>query len=315
MTAIIEVNNLNFEYPGKRALHSVSFSIPQGSVTALVGPNGAGKTTLLRCLAALQSPFSGSVVVGGVDSSINPRAIHRQMGYLSDFFGLYDSLSVEQCLRHAAAMRGVEPSAVTESVNWVMQQLNLSDRAQVCASDLSRGLRQRLAIAQAIVHRPEIALLDEPASGLDPQARSELSELITRLSRSGMTLIVSSHILSELEAYSTHMMIIKDGCLTAHRPLDDAEDEIRVIRLRLLQADENIENILMQISGVDSIDVDTAEVRFNYHGDDSAMQQVLSELITHGVPVVEFAIDRLRMEQVYIRDLGKNSATETHHES
>lgn len=315
MTAIIEVDNLSFEYPGKRALNSLSFSIPQGSVTALVGPNGAGKTTLLRCIAALQSPFSGSVVVGGVDSIDNPRAIHRQMGYLSDFFGLYDSLRVEQCLTHAAQMRGVETAALDESVAWVMQQLNLTDRAQVRASELSRGLRQRLAIAQAIVHRPQIALLDEPASGLDPQARAELSGLITRLSQSGMTLIVSSHILSELEAYSTHMMIIKDGCLTAHRPLGDADEEQRVIRLRLLQADVDIDRTLMQFSGVESIDIDGNEVRFNYLGDESGMQQLLNGLVSNGVPVVEFAVDRLRMEQVYIRDLDQNEHEEVRHES
>ena len=223
MDNIIQVENLSYEYPGKRALQGISFSIPSASVTALVGPNGAGKTTLLRCLAALQPPYTGSVHVGGRDAAEYPREVHSQVGYLSDFFGLYDALSVERCLWHAAAMRGVASNRLKATSSQVLQQLGLDAYAHVRAGELSRGLRQRLAIAQAIVHQPKVVLLDEPASGLDPEARASLAALICELRDSGMTLIVSSHILSELEAYSTHMMIIKGGEMTAYRPMRATE--------------------------------------------------------------------------------------------
>ena len=208
---MIEIRDLVFEYPGHRALGGVSLTIARGAITALVGPNGAGKTTLLRCMAALETPYAGSVTIDGLDTREAPRAIHARLGYLPDFFGLYDALSVRRCLHYAARAHGIAVRDAAGAAQAAATRVGLTDRMEQPAGALSRGLRQRLAIAQAIVHGPKVLLLDEPAAGLDPQARRDLSQLLLALKDGGMTLVVSSHILAELEDYSDRMVIVDKG--------------------------------------------------------------------------------------------------------
>ena len=181
MSAMIAVSDLVFDYPGTRALDHVTFALEEKTITALVGPNGAGKTTLLRCLAGLDTPFAGQISVGGLDVLSEPRQSHRRMGFLADSFGLYDDLSVEQCLLYSAAALGLPSAEQTKAARLAAERLALSDRYRQTVGTLSRGLRQRLAIAQTIVHRPEVLLLDEPASGLDPEARLGLADTLRRL--------------------------------------------------------------------------------------------------------------------------------------
>ncbi len=162
---MIEIRDVTFEYPSQRALDGVSLTIAEGAITALVGPNGAGKTTLLRCMAALETPYQGTVTIAGLDTRQAPRAIHARLGYLPDFFGLYDALSVRRCLTYAARAHGIASGAAPGAAEAAAARVGLSDRLEQPAGALSRGLRQRLAIAQAIVHRPAVLLLDEPAAG------------------------------------------------------------------------------------------------------------------------------------------------------
>jgi ABC-2 type transport system ATP-binding protein len=208
---MIDVRDLVYEYPSKRALEGVSLAVPAQTIVALVGPNGAGKTTLLRCLAALEPPYSGMVRIDGLDTREYPREIHSRLGYLPDFYGLYDELSVCRCLTYAAWSHGIAAAAVEPAVAKAAERVGLSDRMETKAGELSRGLRQRLGIGQAIVHEPKVLLLDEPAAGLDPQARRDLSVLLLALRDAGMTLVVSSHILAELEDYCSEMIIIENG--------------------------------------------------------------------------------------------------------
>ncbi|VVC82742.1 DNA mismatch repair protein MutS [Sideroxydans sp. CL21] len=228
---MIEITNLTFDYPGHRALNDVTLTVANGSVTALVGPNGAGKTTLMRCIAGLETPLTGTITVADMDVSDRTRDVHRVMGYLSDFFGLYQDLTVARCLEYAAAAQGLPEADIPAAIERTARQLNLIDRLQQTSGSLSRGLRQRVAIGQAIIHQPKVLLLDEPASGLDPEARASLATLFRQLQADGMTLLVSSHILSELDEYSTHMLALRDTCATnmgsrllanwLHHPLRD----------------------------------------------------------------------------------------------
>src|SRR5512143_516073 len=150
---MIEISNLTFDYPGHRALNDVTLTVPGGSVTALVGPNGAGKTTLMRCIAGLETPLEGSITVSGMDVIEQPREVHRVMGYLSDFFGLYQELSVAQCLEYAAASQGLAERDIPAAIARTAERLDLTDRLSQPAASLSRGLRQRVAIGQAIIHQ------------------------------------------------------------------------------------------------------------------------------------------------------------------
>ncbi|MBC7411361.1 MAG: ABC transporter ATP-binding protein, partial [Bacteroidia bacterium] len=178
---MIKVNHLTYDYAGKRALQDVSFEIAQGSITALVGPNGAGKTTLLRSLAALTKPLSGEVFINNINAFIQPQQVHAQVGYLQDLFGLYDSLTVLQSMEFTAYSRLQNYSNIDEAITTAIQRADIGSFIHNKINTLSRGMRQRVGIAQAIVHNPRVLLLDEPASGLDPEARHSLSQLLLEL--------------------------------------------------------------------------------------------------------------------------------------
>ena len=186
---MLEVRALRFDYPNHPALVDVSFTLPAGSVTALVGPNGAGKSTLMRCIAGLAEPLSGSVYLNGVAITDNPRLAHRDIGYLEDEFGLYDELTASQCLLYAAAARGVPDSSLDTRAEAVAAQLDITHCLPKRVRELSRGQRQRVAIGQAIISAPKLLVLDEPASGLDPEARASLAGLFRRLQADGITQI------------------------------------------------------------------------------------------------------------------------------
>lgn len=222
---MIAVNGLSFDYPEKRALDHLSFSLAPNTITALVGPNGAGKTTLLRCLSALDSPTLGSIAIDGIDAERFPQKIHEIVSYLPDIFGLYDTLTVKQNLIFFAKSHLVPFNKIEECIEKTIDALQLKEYLSKPAGKLSRGLRQRLAIGITIIHQPKILLLDEPASGLDPEARFHLSKLLLSLQKNGMTLIVSSHILSELEDYSTHMLILDESKIVSQTDLSQLKRE------------------------------------------------------------------------------------------
>ena len=300
---MIDVEGLVVDYPGHRALHGVSLHIAAGTVTALVGPNGAGKSTLLRCIAGLDSPLAGTVQVAGIDVQEDSRRAHRHMGYLSDFFGLYESLSVAQCLQYAAESQGLTRAHAAQRVQEVAAQLALSDKLGNAARALSRGQRQRVAIGQAIIHQPQVLLLDEPASGLDPEARSSLSGLFRQLHAQGMTLLVSSHILSELDEYSTHILSIREGRITSHEALNatpgatgTAADAAQLTMAIALAAP--LATPAQALAGYQLVDMRSAAtpelpgahslwVGLPQH-DAAARVQLLQQLIAHGAQVLSY---------------------------
>ncbi|MDP2204993.1 MAG: ABC transporter ATP-binding protein [Alphaproteobacteria bacterium] len=321
---MIEVKNLNFDYPGKRVLHDVSFGIAEGSVTALVGPNGAGKTTLLRCLVALDRPHSGEIFVGGIDVTENPRAVHRQIGYLSDFFGLFNDLTVRQCLtymcwsqqvdvKNAAERVDVKNAAervqiknVAQHVEKIAREVMIDNMLERKAGVLSRGYRQRLGIGLALVHDPALIILDEPASGMDPEARIQLSQLMRALRARGKTMIVSSHILNELEDYCTDMLIIRDGRVAGHVLLSDHTQKTqRIITISLRGGAAVHADKLSAQKGltVERLEGDAALCRFD--GDEVAQQALLAALLAAGLPIYNFASEQHSLQDAYMR------ATET----
>jgi len=220
--ALISVKNLTFNYPGKCALSDVSFLIEPQTVTALVGPNGAGKSTLMRCMAGLNLPVQGSIFMDNLDVLNFPRAAHATMGYLPDAFGLYDDLTVEQCLRYYGMVHNVPRHALEDTLQSTAQSLQIVPHLNQAVGTLSRGQRQRLAIAQTLIHKPKVLLLDEPATNLDPEARQHLAQIFKDLQTSGVTLIVSSHILAELQEYCTHMLVLREGRIVAHSDIQSA---------------------------------------------------------------------------------------------
>lgn len=304
---MIEVDSLSFEYPGARALDDVSFRIETGSITALVGPNGAGKTTLLRCLAALDEPYDGSIRIDGIDAIEHPRRVHERLGFLPDHFGVYNALSARQCLLHAARARGMTDRQALQRVEQTARDVDLSDRLQQRAGTLSRGQRQRLAIAQSIIHQPKVLLMDEPASGLDPEARAELSSLLNRLAAQGMTILVSSHILAELEAYCTAMLVLRRGRVVEHRTLATVDDASRRMRMNLLDANaaDAVTDFLVAQPEVGGVAIQETQLTFDLVGGDAAQAALLSALIEQGFEISAYGPERLaRLQDVYLAAVG-----------
>ena len=323
MTAndVVRVHKLSYEYPGVRALDDVSFTVPRGSVTALVGPNGAGKTTLLRCMAALDQPLEGEIEVDGIDVLEHPRECHRRIGYLSDFFGLYGALTVRQCLTYAAASQGLEEGRIEQAVATTAMRLSLTPKLDATSENLSRGQRQRVAIGQALIHSPGLLILDEPASGLDPEARHELAMLFTQLRESGMTLLVSSHILAELDEYSTHMLVMRGGKIVESRSLSDihaagaGRERVRVTLAASSDAGAWAARIRSAVEG--KLDVELQEwdeaarrAVFALPVNDAARAALLKTLVDAGLPVTAFADDRENLHESYLRTM-KNSPAAT----
>jgi ABC-2 type transport system ATP-binding protein len=301
---MIEVRDLVYEYPSKRALDGVSLSVAKGTITALVGPNGAGKTTLLRCLAALEPPYAGAAAIDGLDTTGSPREIHAKLGYLPDFYGLYDALSVRRCLSYAARSHGIAPDETADAVETAARRVGLLDRLETPAGELSRGLRQRLAIGQAIVHEPKVLLLDEPAAGLDPQARRDLSALLIALKDAGMTLLVSSHILSELEDYCSEMIIIENGHVVGGKPVKVKDVERPRYVIELATARSDLAGFLKG-AGIDVAEADDQHAIFAFTHNLSARAKLVRDLIAAGFDVATFGAAGRALEESYFEQVGR----------
>ncbi|MCW5909017.1 MAG: ABC transporter ATP-binding protein [Chitinophagales bacterium] len=305
---MIQVNQLNYEYPDKRALEDVSFHIAEGSITALVGPNGAGKTTLLRALSALSKPVSGTVFIDGKSAIDEPREVHLRVGYLSDFFGLYDQLTVEQSLAFTAYSRLDGDADFDAAIERAIERSGVNSFRDKKISALSRGMRQRVGIAQAIIHQPKVLLLDEPASGLDPEARHSLSNLLLELRDSGMTIIVSSHILAELEDYSTDMLVIQDGKMIEHRTLNTNVVSAAVLLKNMtLRLEHPVEDIVLQLEGIDGVSnllQQENTLTFQLAEDVVTKHQLLKRLIGMNIPVSEFSEHKANLQEEYIKTVS-----------
>lgn len=309
MPSIIEVSGLVYEYPDFRALHEVSFKIEEGSVTALVGPNGAGKTTLMRCIAALTRPLTGEIRVCGINTIDNPREVHQKIGYLSDFFGLYDELTAYQSLQFAAHAKGVPEHQVEQHIQEIVHTLQMEELLNKKTKGMSRGQRQKVGIAMTIIHKPTLVLLDEPASGLDPLARHQLSQTILTLAKQGITFIVSSHILTELQDYSTHMLLIDKGRIIAHKPITaQAHTKRMILKLSNSIPFETLKAALANIPHIllDTLEQDQAPNTFFFHyaGNEEEQKNLLMQLIQQQIPVSELAETKVNLQDEFLKSLS-----------
>jgi len=306
---MIHVSNLTQDFTDVRALDNVSFQIEKGAVVALIGPNGSGKTTLMRCLSTLQEIQDGSIFINDIDITEEPRRIHQMVGYLADNFGLYDDLSVRQCLEYTAYSRLLDLKDADELIEKCAIEVGVIDFIDREVNTLSRGMRQRVGIAQAIIHEPELLILDEPASGLDPEARIDLSNLILKLKDRGMTIFVSSHILAELEDYSTEMLIIKDGRIVEHSKLISDKNEtsdVTILRLILEESFEGLRLLLNDFAETIEL-IDENELTLTLHLKEETMKQheLLRFLIINNVPVKELSKVKRNLQEEYLKTIHK----------
>src|SRR5437773_10913264 len=210
---MINIQHIYKRYRSVHALEDFNLEIPQGAIFGLIGPNGAGKTTLLRILGALIPPTAGQVWFGNEEVTQSPTMIQRKVGYMPDFFGVYPDLTSEEYLEFYAGIHGISRRKRPNIVSDLLELVDLTSKRDALIETLSRGMQQRLCLARALIHDPDVLLLDEPASGLDPRARVELRELLRTLHGMGKTIVISSHILLELAEMCTDVAIIQSGHL------------------------------------------------------------------------------------------------------
>ncbi len=292
---MIEVEGLRKRFGSQVALQEVDFMVPGGEIFGFIGPNGAGKTTTIRILATLALPDSGTATIGGVPVAEDPHAVRELIGYMPDFFGVYDRLTSIEYLEFYAACHGLPHRRRRAVAHELLELVDLGGRADDQVDTLSRGMKQRLCLARALVHDPQVLLLDEPASGLDPRARIEMRELIRELRRMGKTILVSSHILPELEELCTWVGFIDAGRMVAAGPISDVRNQVltgRRLRVEVVDADEV--KLLAARDQIDGrrgvISVDLVEDGLEVAVEDAFQDQdLLIELVRAGVAVRSFA--------------------------
>jgi ABC-2 type transport system ATP-binding protein len=302
---MISTEGLTKFYETHPAVREVSLFVPAGETCALVGPNGAGKTTLLKMLAGLLRPTSGKIEVAGVEVGAYPKRLHRIVGYVPDTFGLYDDLSVGHLLEYFARAHEVPRESIGKRIDGVLGLTNLAGKRDAQVGSLSRGMRQRLVIAKTLLPAPKVLLLDEPASGLDPHARVELRDLIRQLAALGTTILVSSHILTELADFSTSVIIMERGRVARSGRIDALVEQLAggtPVRAELLSPEgaARLAEDLGSRAGVIRVKIEGATVDFTFTGARAELAALHRGLAAAHDGLVSFYERRLTVEDVFL---------------
>ncbi|WP_435015565.1 ATP-binding cassette domain-containing protein [Tundrisphaera sp. TA3] len=300
---MIEVDHFTKRYGDFVAVDDLSLSIGQGEVFGFIGPNGAGKSTTIRFLATLLRPTSGEGRVCGHSVVDDPMAVRRVIGFMPDDFGVYDGMKVWEFLDFFAVAYEIPRAHRKQIIGQVLELLDLTHKRDDYVNGLSKGMKQRLCLAKTLVHDPPVLILDEPASGLDPRARMEMKALLTELRGMGKTILVSSHILSELADFCTSIGIIERGKLLAAGSIRDIQKQIRshrVLRVGVLADPGRAASILRDDAGIKAVEAFDFTVTAEFHGEDDDLARLLGRLIASGVVVSSFAEENLSLEEVFM---------------
>lgn len=297
---MLRVERLRKDYGDTRALKDIALHVPRGSIFGLIGPNGAGKSTFLRIVAAVLDPTYGRIFFDGKPADPAAPAYRHRIGFMPDFYLQYDALTVWQYLDYFAACHGLEPAARDRRIAELLEHIDLAGKRDALVEGLSRGMRQRLEFARAVVHEPDLLLLDEPASGLDPVGRKKLLELLHAERDRGRTVVISSHILPELAPVCTDIAIMEKGAVVYQGSVAGAASGLGVRRAVLLRVRDRLaeaQTIAARISGENAAIVSNA-VRFLAADPDAVSARLVRELVGAGIDVVGIAPESSDLETV-----------------
>ncbi|MCK4292120.1 MAG: ABC transporter ATP-binding protein [Planctomycetes bacterium] len=301
---MIKTKNLSKDYGSLTAVANLNLTIQQGDIFGFIGPNGAGKTTTMRILVTLLEPTHGTAFIDGLDVRKKGKKVRKLVGYMPDFMGVYDDLKVFEYLEFFAAAFAIERKKRKSIVDGVLELTDLQSKRSATVDSLSRGMQQRLGLARVLIHDPKVLILDEPASGLDPRARIEIRELLRELKRMGKTIMISSHILSELEEICDHVGIIEhgrmvfSGTLEEIRPRLGIESKVRVQVANNQDKAVELLSALPQIRQVQVID-DYISVTF---GDDQEGDGIIARtLVNGGLDVTFLQPEQLKLDDAFLQ--------------
>lgn len=304
MNALLQADAIRVEFGPLVAVRDISFEVAAGELVGLVGPNGAGKTTLLRVLAGLHAPTRGEARIMGKPVLGEHEVVRHHVGFAPDSPPAYEELTIDQFLRFIACAYRLEHDEAEERIQFWLEQLWLTEKRYTPVKHLSRGMRQRVTLARTFIPRPHAILLDEPLSGLDPAGRIQLRKVLAMLREQGCAMIVSSHILADLEEVSSHIAIIEQGSIlrwSRTEALQHQAEDRRHYRLRTLGMRPEHTDWLKAIPGVAELQADTREYTFTYEADEQAVARLVANIAARGIPIVSFNMIKTSLEDAYLR--------------
>lgn len=302
-----EILELHKNYGKFTALDSLSMNITENSIFGFVGPNGAGKTTTMKIMAGLLTADSGSIYINGEDILKNPKRIRDKIGYMPDFFGVYDDLKVSEYMDFYAGTYYIPYAERGALIDNLLEIVDLSDKKDTYVDSLSRGMKQRLCLARSLVHDPDLIILDEPASGLDPRARVEMKEVLKQLREMGKTIIVSSHILPELAEMCSEIGIMDKGRLVTQGTVSEILNKLhkkRIVKVKLNSGKDMLIKLLKEQSCIKEITESVDYVEFVFEGQDSDLTNILRSIVMNGIPVYSFSENEGNLEEIFMTVTG-----------
>lgn len=302
--SVATVSNLRVRYGKFIAVKDISFELPKGEVFGFIGPNGAGKSSTIKVMATLLPKFEGKVEINGINIRRDPDKVRASIGYVPDFFGVYEDLTAEEYLHFFAAAYRIPMAKRRGVIDDVLALTDLTHKIKSQVDSLSRGMKQRLSLARVLMHDPDLLLLDEPASGLDPRARIEMRELLKALKEMGKTILISSHILSELAQLCTRIGIIEAGELVAEGSVNDIYRQLGIMRIIHVQAANLTEEAAAkarELVGVESVELQTDRLAIRLHEDQKSIEDLHADLCGLGLRIRMFQPEAMDMETAFMK--------------
>ncbi len=301
---VVDVESLWVRYGQLAAVRGISLQIPKGEVFGFIGPNGAGKSSTIKVLATLLREFTGKVKINGLDVLWRPQAVREKIGYVPDFFGVYEDLTVEEYLHFFAAAYRIDRGKRKAIIGDVLELTDLTHKLHAPVDALSRGMKQRLSLARVLLHDPDLLLLDEPASGLDPRARIEMRELLKALKEMGKTILISSHILHELSQLCTRIGIIEAGKMVAQGSVTDIYRHLgllRIVHVQVVEMSETLVARLKAVPGVNSVEEQVDRLAIRLHEDQTSIEDLHGHLVAAGARIRMFQPEAMDMETAFMK--------------
>jgi len=301
---MIETQNLSKNFGDLAAVADLNLTIEDGDIFGFIGPNGAGKTTTMRILVTLLQPTRGKAFIDGLDVGKNGKKVRRLVGYMPDFMGVYDDLKVFEYLEFFAAAFSIERKRRKSIVEGVLELTDLQSKRSAAVDSLSRGMQQRLGLARVLIHDPKVLILDEPASGLDPRARIEIRELLRELKRMGKTIMISSHILSELEEICDHIGIIEHGRLVFSGTLEEIRPRLGIqskVRVKVVNNPEKAVELLSALPQIREVQVVGEYIAVTFHDGQETDGIIARTLVNGGVDIISLQPERFKLDDAFLK--------------
>lgn len=308
---MLKINNLTKNYGSFTAVNNLTLRIPEGELFGFVGPNGAGKTTTIRIVCGLLKASGGTVQIGGTNAALGSKEMKRMIGYVPDFFGVYDNLKVREYMDLYGSMYSMNSREIARLSDDLLELVNLSDKKEFFVDTLSRGMKQRLCVARALLHNPQLLILDEPNSGLDPRARVEMKELLKNLHSMGKTIIISSHILSELSEMCSSIGIMDRGQLVTAGSIETIMGGImgdmtgaNRIHIRISAGMDAAVRMMKEYPHVVVESVRENELIISYKGTDEEISALIGRLIQNQIILTGFYQEEGNLESLFMQLTG-----------